>query len=257
VGLNTNLTVGEQVVHVQTEDLGRQRASIVTHAFSKGGQVVRKVRYDYSKHLGHPNLAHILPRAMQAQHVAVMQRLRAEGAAPTLDLTGSDLPCVREEKTPSPDLVAPPAQRTHLRLNTGVWDNLVAQAREAKQRERADKPAIPLPDAGSAPATPEPEQTAPPSKERGSSWEAAVASARRDYEKTPPPELISEDELAARRAFDESIACLQEDRHEAALVLLCKAVSLAPKNPLFRSRLLRVLSLMGNSITLHKLARER
>jgi hypothetical protein len=190
IGLNTNLTVGGLVLHVQTEDLGRQRACIVTHVFSSGGQVVRKVRFDYSKHLGHPKLAQILPRAMQTQHVAVMQRLRAEGAEPELDISRTDLPCVHEEeRTPSPDVATqvPPSRR--LRLDSGVWDHLVERAKAEKARERAAMPATPLPEGNTAPLvlTPPPEPIARPSDECANRWEAAVASARRDYETTPEP----------------------------------------------------------------------
>jgi hypothetical protein len=190
------------VLHVQTEDLGRQRACIVTHVFSSGGQVVRKVRFDYSKHLGHPKLAHILPRAMQTQHVAVMQRLRAEGAEPELDISRTDLPCVHEEdRTPSPDVSMQTPAPKRLRLDAGVWDRLVERAKAEKTRERAAMPATPLPEGNTAPLvfTPPPEPAGRRSAERTNRWEAAVASARRDYETTRTSEPLPGNESASRR----------------------------------------------------------
>jgi hypothetical protein len=251
IGLNTNITVEDQVFHVQTEDLGRQRACIVTHVFSSGGQVIRKVRFDYSKHLGHPNLAHILPRAMQTQHVAVMQRLRAEGAKPDMEISRTDLPCVHEEElTPSPDLPAQTPRSRLLRLDSGVWDYLVAQAKSEKDRKRAMTPAIPLPDANAAPmALMPPEVSLLRSADRTRCWNAAIASARREYEATLPVEPLSANESAARRAFDEATACLHRDEREAALVWLCKAALAAPKDLMFRARLSRLLSQMEDDKT--------
>jgi hypothetical protein len=149
IGLNTNLTVADREYHVQTEDLGLQRTCIVTHVFAKNGQVVLKLRFDYGKYVGHPNLGSIVPRAMQAQHVSVMQKLRREGE-PSVAVSHTDLPCV-PETTPSPDLPpSEPAQRRP-RLQSGVWDRLVAQAKSEREREHTQAPTIALPE-----PTPEP-----------------------------------------------------------------------------------------------------
>lgn len=75
VGLNSNVQAGDRLLHVQTEDLGRGRCAIVTHVFSSTGQVVRVVRFDYSKHVDHPGLCSVLRRAMLAQHEATIRRL--------------------------------------------------------------------------------------------------------------------------------------------------------------------------------------
>jgi hypothetical protein len=78
VGLNSNLVVNNQTVHVQTEDLGHRHLAIVTHVFSEAGQVVKVVRFDYTRHRDKPNLRNILPRALQAQHAAVVRDLRRD-----------------------------------------------------------------------------------------------------------------------------------------------------------------------------------
>ena len=254
IGMNSNLTVGEQVLHIQTEDLGRKRGCIVTHVFSKSGQVIRKVRFDYSKHLGHPNLAHILPRAMQAQHLSVMQRLREEGADPSPNISQTDLPCVREEeKTPPPDAASSTPRPVRLRLQSGVWDRLVEQAKADRERERAALTPIglsehqPLPRVSASGETMEVDGRA---ARDGNLWEAAVASARREFENTPPPELVvalsKGNGTTARRAYEEGLACLQRNETERSLVLLCQAVELEPWNSTYRARLRRLLVQVGD-----------
>jgi hypothetical protein len=249
IGLNTNLILGDQLLHVQTEDLGRQRACIVTHVFSKDGQVIQKVRFDYSQHLGHPNLLGILPRAMRAQHVAVMQRLRKEGPEPAANISQTDLPCVPDpSQTPSPDEPKPVGkQRPH--LDPGTWDRLVAKAREERERERAATPAVPLSEANTGPVELnlllQTDKHGPP---RNHQWEAAIASARREFENTPSPDITpaTASEMEARRNYNKAKAQLQLDDLETALVLLCKAVSLDFRNLSYRQQLSRLLERMGS-----------
>jgi hypothetical protein len=96
VGLNSNVRVSGQVLHVQTEDLGRNRSAIVTHVFSSTGQVTRVVRFDYKKHVDHPSLQSILPRAMYSQHSAVIRQLHVEAG---------DVPESQTDVTPPPFLI--------------------------------------------------------------------------------------------------------------------------------------------------------
>lgn len=100
-GLNSNVTVNDQVLHVQTEDLGRQNSVIVTHVFSKTGQVVKVVRFDYAKHRDKTNLRSILSKALLLQHTATIQELvkgersaHAPGIAARADPTPSAAPRV-------------------------------------------------------------------------------------------------------------------------------------------------------------------
>ncbi len=249
IGLNTNLTLGDQLFHVQTEDLGRQRACIVTHVFSKDGRVLQKVRFDYSQHLGHPNLPNILPRAIRAQHTAVMQRLRKEGAEPATNISQTDLPCVPDASpTPPPDTPRP-AVKTRPHLDPGTWDRLVAKARAERERERAASPAVPLPEAQTGPI----ElslllQDEKPGAPRTHQWEAAIASARREFENTPSPDETpaTVSEMEARRHYERSKVQLRLGDSEAALVLLCKAVALDFRNLSYRQHLSQLLDQMGS-----------
>jgi hypothetical protein len=250
IGLNSNLTVGDKVLHVQTEDLGRRRACIVTHVFSKSGQVVHKVRFDYSKHLAHPNLVHILPRAMQTQHVSVMQRLREEGVVSSVSISQTDLPCVRvEEKTPPPELVGSAPRKPRACLPSGVWDRLVEQAKADRERELAAAVPIALPEDTPGPGIPPLPTEKAERGAHGHSWEAAIARAHREYETPPadpsPPERMEGGD-GARHAYEMAMACLHREETEPALVWLCQAVGLEPGNSVFRGRLRRLLIRMGS-----------
>jgi hypothetical protein len=248
IGLNSNLSLGGQHWHVQTEDLGRQKACIVTQVFSKAGQVIETVRFDYSHHLGHPNLLGILPRAMRAQHAAVMQRLRKEGAEPGGNVSQSELPSEPDHApTPSPEAPSP-SVRQRPRLDPGTWDRLVAKAKAERERARAAMAPVPLPEAHTGPVELnlllQPENHHAP---RTHQWDAAIASARREFDSTPSPDVTpaTAREMEARRSYDKAKSQLQLGDFEAALVSLCKAVSLDLRNPSYRRRLSRLLEEMG------------
>lgn len=257
IGLNTNLALGDQQLHVQTEDMGRQRASIVTYVFSKDGQVIQKVRFDYSQHLGHANLLGILPRAIRAQHAAVIQKLRKEGvgaepegvgAEPAASISQTDLPCLTDpSQAPSPE--APkPVSKQKPQLDPGTWDRLVAKAKAEREREREASPAVALPEAHTGPI--ELNLLLRPEKQdasRAHQWDAAIASARREFENTPSPDVTpaTASEMEARRNYEKAKRQLQLGDLEAALVLLCKAVSVGFRNPTYRRQLSRLLQRMG------------
>ena len=248
IGLNSNLSVGAQHLHVQTEDLGRQRACIVTHVFSKEGQVIQKVRFDYSCHLAHPNLLGILPRAMRAQHTAVMQRLRKEGAEPALGVSQSDLPCQPDpESTPTPE-TASQGVRQRPRLDPGTWDRLVAKAKAEREREREASSPVPLPEAHTGPVELDQLlQSEPHLAPRAHQWDAAIASARREFDSTPSPDVTpgTAREMEARRSYEKAKSQMLLGDLEAALASLCKAVSLDLRNASYRRRLSQLLEQMG------------
>lgn len=249
IGLNTNLTLGDQVVHVQTEDMGRQRACIVTHVFSKDGRVIEKVRFDYSRHLGHPNLLGILPRAMRAQHTAVMQRLRKEGVHADINVSSSDLPCIAEP-SPTPCLEAlKTGPKPRPRMDPGTWDRLVAKAKAERERERRATLPVPLPEANSQPI-----ELAPPCDTekagltRSHPWDAAVASARREFDKTPAPDASpsATGAMEARRNYERAKLRQGAGDLEGALVLSCRAVALDVRNATYRKQLSALLDQMGS-----------
>lgn len=248
IGLNTNLTLGDQVLHVQTEDMGRQRACIVTHVFSKDGRVVDKVRFDYSRHLGHPKLLGIIPRAMRAQHTAVMQRLRKEGVHADNIISSSDLPCITEP-SPTPCPEAPktnPKQRP--RMDPGTWDRLVAKAKAERERERRATLPVPLPEANSQPIALVPRSnTEEPRLPQSHPWDAAVASARREFDRTPALDATPAKTgvTEARRNYERAKLRQEQGDLEGALVLSCRAVALDVRNQTYREQLSALLDQLG------------
>jgi hypothetical protein len=84
MGLNSNITIGGQELHIQTEDLGSHRHAIVTHVFANGGTVVDTARFDYGEHLDKASLSQKLTKALKAQHGQMIRKLQssAEQQAP-------------------------------------------------------------------------------------------------------------------------------------------------------------------------------
>ncbi len=252
VGLNTNIQVGGQVLHVQTEDFGRHHPAIVTHVFAPNGQVTRVVRFDYSKHVDHPSLRSILPRAMNAQHTAVVQQLQAEAGnpvAPPPDVTPAPalLDEMAPESTPGPECV-------HQQVEPALWDRLLARV----QRERALRRSGPLAAIRSDEETTvrgRSGEGAMPRQELGKehSWDAAVEHARRISSElacaTPPVDPTSREDhpQVARSAFEEGRALLRAGQSEDALVKLALAVHLEPREMRYRAALLALLSRLRES----------
>ena len=141
-GLNSNVRVSGQVLHVQTEDLGRSRSVIVTHVFSSSGQVTRVVRFDYKKHIDHPSLHSILPRAMHSQHTAVIRQLGVEdGDASTSQPDVTPPPCA----VPDSELSSESTLKSLApKVGPSLWERLVAWTRlDADGRRRGRVLAVP------------------------------------------------------------------------------------------------------------------
>jgi hypothetical protein len=64
--LNTNVTVGNSVVHVQTEEV-KFKKLIVTYVLYEG-QVIDRVERGYTAHEGKPNLRELIAKVADAQH---------------------------------------------------------------------------------------------------------------------------------------------------------------------------------------------
>lgn len=103
-GLNSNISVNDQVLHVQTEALGGKHSAIVTHVFSNGGQVVRVIRFDYGKYRDKPNLRDLLSRALQVQHTNAIRKLQQEGGVAPAPVASSEGPL--ESSAPAGFLLA-------------------------------------------------------------------------------------------------------------------------------------------------------
>ncbi len=74
-GFNTNVRVGEQLFHVQTEDSGPQRAVIETLVFAQGRIVYRHIT-SYQALLGQDGWMDTLRWKVEEQHGAVIEGLR-------------------------------------------------------------------------------------------------------------------------------------------------------------------------------------
>lgn len=71
-GFNTNLRHADRVFHVQTEDLGIEKAQIETHIFVDGGEVLASRRTSYDAGAAQSDVI----RAMKSQHKASLIAVR-------------------------------------------------------------------------------------------------------------------------------------------------------------------------------------
>jgi hypothetical protein len=271
-GLNSNVHVDAQALHVQTEDLGKGRAAIVTHVFSDKGQVVRVVRFDYSKHIDNPNLRGILPRALQVQHATVIRKLQEEGGA-----LPHELPV---EVTPSPHLVSDSDPISsdyadyelgclHQKVEPGLWDRLVARAQCDRELRKSGTMYSVINDPLAKPKEPSfeetPERKTPtnvptiqvkesPSEQtqehKSQSWDAAVERIHREASEKiillPATASVSDlrepSEIMAQAAFKEGQEKLERNDEEGALVAWAMAVQNQPGNRRYRASLLGLLA---------------
>jgi hypothetical protein len=74
-GFNTNIRHRGVLFHVQSEDSGREHPHIITHLYH-GGTILHSERSSYADRLGAQDLTALVRQLMEAQHRAVVQRLR-------------------------------------------------------------------------------------------------------------------------------------------------------------------------------------
>ena len=85
-GFNTDVRVGEQVFHVQTEDRGPSHPVIDTAVY-ENGRVLHRRSSNYADFAAAPDFsADALRRRVEDQHRAVMEELRAGALAPEISL---------------------------------------------------------------------------------------------------------------------------------------------------------------------------
>ena len=75
-GFNTNIRHRGVLFHVQSEDSGRARPHIITHLYH-GGTILASEKSSYADHLDDSNLGDLVRNLMEAQHKAVLERLRS------------------------------------------------------------------------------------------------------------------------------------------------------------------------------------
>jgi len=229
-GLNTNVRVRDQVVHVQTEDLGTARATIITHVFSSAGQVMRVIRFDYKKHLEHPNLRSILPRALRLQHTAVVQDLRAQA--------GEEVTPAPEDATPPPSLIADARNLSsddpavggdclRQRVESGVWDRLLLLGPSEPEQCQTSRLSV-------VPSTDEDSPAEPDEASAAQAWNEVAADCVRDAGS-------GEEDSVALAAFKEGLLRLRSNDQEGAVALWAAALQRQPSNRHYRAGLLGLL----------------
>lgn len=76
-GFNTDIQVGDLVLHVQTEDRGKRNPVLDTTVYA-GGRVLHRRKRSYAEHLGDPNFSdEVLRKWLEEQHRAVIEELRS------------------------------------------------------------------------------------------------------------------------------------------------------------------------------------
>jgi len=74
-GFNTNIRHRGVLFHVQTEDSGQNNPHVITHLFH-GGNIMASEKREYADLLGSEGLQARVRSLMEAQHRAMLQRLR-------------------------------------------------------------------------------------------------------------------------------------------------------------------------------------
>jgi hypothetical protein len=74
-GFNTNFRHRGVLFHVQTEDSGTANPHIVTHLFH-GGNILASEKQTYADRLGSEQLEGVVRELMEAQHKAMLKRLK-------------------------------------------------------------------------------------------------------------------------------------------------------------------------------------
>lgn len=150
-GFNTNVQHRGLLLHVQTEDSGRSHPHIITHLFH-GGTILASMKSSYADRLSFEDLTAEVRSLMEAQHRAMLERLRSGDLdaqlaerlgieAPAADAnavtaageTARPAPGERAAAPPDPggDEAQPPAA-DEKRLDEVVFDYLVERARKRR-----------------------------------------------------------------------------------------------------------------------------
>lgn len=244
VGHNTNVPTSRGLLHVQTEDLGLESATIVTHVFGPGGNVLKVEQYDYREHLRNPRLPELLPRALRERHDSVVRKLLAEDdGAPSAEIAPEPTPApvLRQEFTPRPTPLAlvaapepptgPPAEEPGDPPPAELgWDQVLARAQQA-----GAKPRVPWDDvvrarraAGGRSSSPGRAEETPDSCERAVDPDDSA--------------LRGDPALTAQEAYEEGRDHLKRRDVVASLSMFALAVHLRPDDREYRRNLLKVLA---------------
>lgn len=247
VGLNTNVIVDGEALHVQTEDLAPKHAQLICHIFREGGCVLKVAKLDYSKHLDKPNLHSVLTRVMKVFHAKVIRSLyrrRLDTIPPCVALRESAPP---PSALPAPSLPSPPPSQ--------LRDSSAAAALAPERKARDTEPPEPVGHVwdrivedthkhrSPLSVTKHRDETSPPS----TTWERAVESARHGVRSAVTEVTPSAEPNLAPSAYEEGLASLRKGDAAGALVSLARAVQLSPQNPRYRAALRRALEALDDS----------
>ena len=105
VVLNTNVTVGNFVIHVQTEEV-KPKKLIVTYVLYEG-QVIDRVERGYTAHEDKPNLRELISKVAEAQHSKKIREVPGIWEGFSKNLKISIKPPKRTTLRPVPMPVAP------------------------------------------------------------------------------------------------------------------------------------------------------
>ena len=128
-GFNTDIKVGEQVFHVQTEDRGPSHPAIDTLVY-QSGRILHRKSSNYEDFAGSPSFTpELLHQRVQDQHRAVIEALRS-GAL--------DAEIVAATEASSPAAARPAGIQIQL-LNPGSWLSAWKVSLELEVSRRTDR----------------------------------------------------------------------------------------------------------------------
>ena len=128
-GFNTDIKVGEQVFHVQTEDRGPSHPAIDTLVY-QSGRILHRKSSNYEDFAGSPSFTpELLHQRVQDQHRAVIEALRS-GAL--------DAEIVAATEASSPAAARPAGIQIQL-LNPGSWLSAGKVSLELEVSRRTDR----------------------------------------------------------------------------------------------------------------------
>lgn len=143
-GFNTEVRIGNNVLHVQTEDHGAQKHLIETTVYM-GGRLVHRRKVSYEELLESPNFSESEVRSrLEEQHREVIEELRSGSL--TFELPPPPKPAPKPAVAAAPRLAAKPAPKPQ------VPPTVVSQRPAAAKPAAATAPAPPPTASPAAPA---------------------------------------------------------------------------------------------------------
>ncbi len=147
-GFNTNVRYRGRVFHVQTEDSGTRNPHVISHVYH-GGTILASERSDYAEHLGSEHLEDEVRALMEAQHKAMLRRLknaeldgliaeRLDGVAPTEATTAPSVVDAAPPAAPAPAAAAPRSFGDGI-VSEKPLDEVILEYLAQKARERAGR----------------------------------------------------------------------------------------------------------------------